>query len=50
MSILKGLTERVNLIAFSTDERFVCACGEVSSSSIFSFAMLMYITNKIFNF
>ncbi len=27
-SLLKGITERVNIIAFSTDERFICACGD----------------------
>jgi WD40 repeat protein len=26
---LKGLTRKVNLISFSTDERFVCGCDEV---------------------
>lgn len=28
LRVLKGLTQRVNLISFSTDERFVCAGGE----------------------
>ena len=27
---LRGLTTRVNAIAFSFDERFLCGCGEVS--------------------
>jgi WD40 repeat protein len=32
LSVLKGLTTRVNAIAFSMDERFVCGCGEVSAA------------------
>ena len=26
--MLRGLTAKVNIISFSTDERFVCGCGE----------------------
>jgi WD40 repeat protein len=29
VSVLKGLSVKVNVIAFSTDEKFVCASGEV---------------------
>lgn len=27
--VLRGLTQRVNILAFSTDEKLLCGCGEV---------------------
>ena len=28
--VLRGLTVKVNILAFSTDEKFLCGCGEDS--------------------
>lgn len=40
---LRGLTTRVNAISFSLDERFVCACGEVSyKTNIFLMHSFIY--------
>ena len=33
LSVLRGLTVRVNVIAFSEDERFLCACGDVRTAT-----------------
>jgi cilia- and flagella-associated protein 52 len=30
LTVFKGISVNVNIVAFSTDERFVCGCGEVS--------------------
>ena len=45
LSVLKGLTTRVNAIAFSMDERFVCGCGEVSAAH--NHLPLSHITHHI---
>ncbi len=36
LTTLRGLTIRVNAVEFSTDERFVCAVGEVNSLHLLS--------------
>lgn len=33
LQLLRGLSERVNLVCFSPDDRFICGCGEVIISS-----------------
>jgi WD40 repeat protein len=29
LAVLRGLSQRVNLVSFSPDDKFVCGCGEV---------------------
>jgi hypothetical protein len=36
ITVLRGLTEFVSFIAFSEDERFLCGCGGVSSSPLYT--------------
>jgi cilia- and flagella-associated protein 52 len=33
---IPGITQRVNLLQFSTDEKFLCGCGDVSLPSALS--------------
>lgn len=36
LAALRGITQRVNLLQFSTDEKFICGCGDVSTLCRFS--------------
>lgn len=33
LGVLRGLSDRANILAFSPDERFLCGCGEVINAS-----------------
>jgi len=41
LGVLRGISDRVNVLAFSPDERFLCGCGEVSITRYLS-ASLSY--------
>jgi WD40 repeat protein len=45
--ILRGLTVRVNLLQFSTDDSYICGCGEVS---VIQFNSITIITLLFYHF